>query len=42
VLLPDGRVLIVSGSADGTVRRWDAVTGQAVGDLLTGHTGSCD
>jgi WD40 repeat protein len=37
--LPDGRTLIVSGADDRTVRRWDAATGEAVGDPLTGHTG---
>jgi WD40 repeat protein len=32
----DGR-RIVSGSADGTVRVWDAETGSAIGDPLVGH-----
>ena len=36
---PDG-TRIVSGSADNTVRLWDAATGQPVGNPLTGHTGS--
>jgi KAP family P-loop domain/WD domain, G-beta repeat len=36
--LPDGQTLIISGSTDRTVRRWDATTGQPVGDPLTGHT----
>ena len=35
-LSPDGRH-IVSGSADETVRVWDAQTGQSVMDPLTGH-----
>ena len=35
---PDG-TRIVSGSADNTVRVWDAATGQPVGQPLTGHTG---
>ncbi len=33
---PDGK-RIVSGSADTTVRLWDAATGQPVGPPLTGH-----
>lgn len=33
---PDGRQ-IVSGGADGTLRRWDAGTGAAIGEPLTGH-----
>jgi WD40 repeat protein len=35
---PEGR-RIVSGSADSTVRLWDTVTGQPIGQPLTGHTG---
>jgi len=34
---PDGQ-RIVSGSADTTVRLWDAATGRPVGQPLTGHT----
>ena len=38
---PDGQ-RIVSGSADTTVRLWDAATGQPIGDPLTGHTDAVD
>ena len=34
-----GRVLLASGSWDGTVRLWDPVTGAPAGDPLTGHSG---
>ena len=33
------RDVIVSGGDDGTVRVWDAVTGQPAVPPLTGHTG---
>ena len=36
----DGRVWLASAGADGTVRRWDPVTGRPAGDPLTGHTGA--
>jgi WD40 repeat protein len=35
----EGRLVIVSGGADGTVRVWEAATGEPVGAPLTGHTG---
>ena len=38
--LPDGRMLVASGSDDETVRLWDPATGTPVGDPLEGHTGS--
>ncbi|MGL5824923.1 MAG: P-loop NTPase fold protein [Nocardioides sp.] len=34
-----GHDLIVSAGLDGTVRRWDATSGQPIGEPLTGHTG---
>ncbi|MGH3572898.1 MAG: WD40 repeat domain-containing protein, partial [Pseudonocardiaceae bacterium] len=34
-----GRMLLATGSYDGTVRLWDPITGARVGDPLTGHTG---
>jgi WD40 repeat protein len=37
-VLPDGRVVAVTGSMDDTVRVWDLTTGAAVGGPLTGHT----
>lgn len=38
VRLPDERVLLVSGSVDGSVRLWDPLSAQAVGEPLTGHS----
>jgi len=38
VRLPDGTILIASGSHDETVRLGDPVTGAPVGQPLTGHT----
>jgi hypothetical protein len=32
-------VVLASGGADGTVRRWDGATGAPIGEPLTGHTG---
>src|SRR5690606_25794877 len=40
VPLPDGQVLIATGSHDDTVRLWNPITGQQVGQPLTGHTDS--
>ena len=37
-VLPDGRLVAVTGSADGTVRVWDLTTGTQIGNPLTGHT----
>jgi WD40 repeat protein len=34
----DGRPVVISGSHDRTVRRWDARTGDPIGRALTGHT----
>ncbi|WP_204083027.1 caspase family protein, partial [Asanoa ishikariensis] len=36
----NGRLAIVSGSGDGTVRVWDAATGTPISDPLAGHTAS--
>lgn len=33
---PDGK-MVVSGSRDGTIRRWDVATGARVGQALCGH-----
>ena len=35
----DGRTVVVSGSADDTMRVWDLTTGTPVGSPFTGHTG---
>ena len=35
----DGRTVVVSGSADDTMRVWDMTTGTPVGSPFTGHTG---
>jgi WD40 repeat protein len=42
VPLPDGRLLLATGSADATVRLWDPITGSPVGEPLTGHTSRVD
>ena len=36
----DGGRIIVSGGADGTVRRWDLTTGTPIGGPIIGHDGS--
>ena len=36
----DGGPVIISGGADGTVRRWDLATGTPIGGPITGHDGS--
>jgi len=35
----DGRTVVISGSADDTMRVWDLATGTPVGSPFTGHTG---
>ena len=37
---PDGSVILVSGGLDGTIRRWDASSGTAIGKSMTGHIGA--
>ncbi|HEY4028693.1 MAG TPA: hypothetical protein VGO86_19860 [Candidatus Dormibacteraeota bacterium] len=37
--LPDGRLLLASGSLDDTVRLWEVSSGRALGEPLRGHTG---
>ncbi|WP_280408127.1 P-loop NTPase fold protein [Nocardia brasiliensis] len=39
VALVPNRSQIISAGADGTIRRWDIDTGEAIGTPLTGHTG---
>ena len=39
-ILPGGDALIASACGDGTVRRWDAVSGGPIGQPLIGQTGS--
>jgi WD40 repeat protein len=36
--LPDGRVMIAGAGHDSLVYRWDAATGEAIGEPLDGHT----
>ncbi len=36
---PNGRI-VAAGDDEGTIRLWDAASGQALGALLTGHTGT--
>jgi hypothetical protein len=36
----EGRPALATASDDRTVRRWDAATGAAIGEPLTGHRGS--
>jgi WD40 repeat protein len=35
----NGRPVVLSGSIDGTLRAWDLITREPLGDALTGHTG---
>jgi WD40 repeat protein len=34
---PSDRLMLISGSDDGTIRLWDAATALPIGDALTGH-----
>ncbi|MEY9926392.1 WD40 repeat protein [Catenulispora sp. GP43] len=36
----DGRLIALSGGSDQAVRAWDAATGQALGEAVTGHWGT--
>jgi WD40 repeat protein len=38
LVLPDRRVVAVTGGYDGTVRVWDLSSGSPIGAPLTGHT----
>jgi WD40 repeat protein len=40
--LSDGRVVLASGSTDGTIRLWDIEDGAPIGDPLVGHSESVD
>jgi hypothetical protein len=35
----DGRAVIVTGGYDGKLSRFDAVSGEAIGEPLTAHSG---
>ncbi len=35
----EGRFVIISGGLDGMVRRWDAISGEPIGEPLTGYHG---
>src|SRR4051812_18076556 len=36
---PNGQPVLASAGNDGTVRRWNAITGASIGGPLVGHTG---